>query len=95
MYAIRSYYEMQVFLPDCSGQVTDDIPVRPPVHRIPGRQIAVPHGKAVVVFGYGYHIPGTCPFKKLSPCVRIPVLSPEKRDKVLVAETRQFAISLS
>src|SRR5579871_4815501 len=83
---------MEALSPDSFGQVADEITLRPHLRSGPVGEIAVIHGKAVVMLKDRNYIFSTGVLEELRPRLGIVVLGLEHRDEVLIAELRQRAI---
>ena len=77
---------LETFFAQCLAKITDQIALRAFIDRVPRGQIRIPVGPAIVVLGGHDDILHTHFLKESSPLVRVPILSFEFRNDVLVAK---------
>ena len=89
--AVVRYAELHSLVTYGLGQFTDDITLRPHLFGVPFRQLAVVHGKSVVMLCRGNDVAGTSLAEQFRPGLRVELLCLEHRDEVLVAKLALLA----
>ena len=84
--------EGQTLAPGRRSQFAEHIALRPHLDRVPAREGAIVHGKAVVMFGNGHDIFRSRLLKQGRPGVGIKVFRLEQGQKIFIAKGRLGAI---
>lgn len=90
---MKAGVELEALPADGALQLSHDVAARTHARGVPAIHAAIPHGKAVGMFGHRTHIARSGILEKSYPCVGVEVNRGEGRRKVLVTEFIQRSIS--